>query len=250
MSSPLDRYRLIEHLFVPDSATAYWRGYDLTLDREVIIRTLVADDPRAAALREAARSSAMIEDRRLIRVLDVIELPANDSTPAMIAVINEWVQGHTLASIMESRRWEPLDVDQAVGIVWNQLKYKATLKREFGALPPVVCNAQLINQVVMNLLVNASHAMDTPGVITLSTRLEGPDAVITVADTGKGIAPAHVTRIFDPFFTTKEAGKGTGLGLSISADIIKKHGGDIRVESEVGVGTTFTIRIPVAGASG
>lgn len=119
MSSPLDRYRLIEHLFVPDSATAYWRGYDLTLDREVIIRTLVADDPRAAALREAARSSAMIEDRRLIRVLDVIELPANDSTPAMIAVINEWVQGHTLASIMESRRWEPLDVDQAVGIVWE-----------------------------------------------------------------------------------------------------------------------------------
>ena len=74
--------------------------------------------------------------------------------------------------------------------------------------------------------------------------------MITVADTGKGIAPAHVTRIFDPFFTTKEAGKGTGLGLSISADIIKKHGGDIRVESEVGVGTTFTIRIPVAGASG
>ncbi len=150
--------------------------------------------------------------------------------------------------------WRPVDLaaslEQAVGIVWNQLKYKATLKREFGALPPVVCNAQLINQVVMNLLVNASHAMDTPGVITLSTRLEGPDAVITVADTGKGIAPAHVTRIFDPFFTTKEAGKGTGLGLSISADIIKKHGGDIRVESEVGVGTTFTIRIPVAGASG
>ena len=119
MSSPLDRYRLIEHLFVPDSATAYWRGYDLTLDREVIIRTLVADDPRAAALREAARSSAMIEDRRLIRVLDVIDLPATESAPAMIAVINEWVQGQTLSSIMESRHWEPLDVDQAIGIVWE-----------------------------------------------------------------------------------------------------------------------------------
>lgn len=147
--------------------------------------------------------------------------------------------------------WRPVDLaaslEQAIGIVWNQLKYKVTLHREFGALPPVVCNAQLINQVVMNLLVNASHAMDTPGVITLSTRVDGPDAVITVADTGKGIAPEHLARIFDPFFTTKEAGKGTGLGLSISADIIKKHAGTISVESALGVGTTFTLRIPVAG---
>jgi len=149
--------------------------------------------------------------------------------------------------------WRPVDLaaslEQAIGIVWNQLKYKVTLQREFGELPPVVCNAQLINQVVMNLLVNASHAMDAPGVIRLSTHLDGPDAVITVADTGKGIAPEHLARIFDPFFTTKEAGKGTGLGLSISADIIKKHAGTIAVESEVGVGTTFTIRIPVAGAT-
>lgn len=117
MTSPLDRYRLIDRLLVPDEAVTYWRGYDLTLDREVVIRTLVASDPRAAALREAARSSALVEDRRLIRVLDVIDVPEADGQPAMIAVVNEWVGGHTLASVMHSRDWQPLDVDQAVGIV-------------------------------------------------------------------------------------------------------------------------------------
>lgn len=167
MSSSLDRYRLIEHLFVPDSATAYWRGYDLTLDREVIIRTLVADDPRAAALREAARSSAMIEDRRLIRVLDVIELPATESAPAMIAVINEWVQGHTLSSIMESRHWEPLDVDQAVGIVWEvaQALVRAhALRIRHGRLLPssvVMTDAaevRIIGMSVDAVLLGAPHA--------------------------------------------------------------------------------------------
>lgn len=149
--------------------------------------------------------------------------------------------------------WRPVDLaaslEGAIGIVWNQLKYKVTLHREFGALPPVTCNAQLLNQVVMNLLVNACQAMDGPGVITLSTMLDGDTVVIRVADTGSGIAPEHLSRIFDPFFTTKEAGKGTGLGLSISVDIIKKHGGQMSVESEVGKGTTFTIRIPVDGVN-
>ena len=136
-------------------------------------------------------------------------------------------------------------IERGVTIVWNELKYKVTLRRDYGAVPKVVCNMQQINQVVMNLLVNASHAMDQPGEITLSTRAEGPWAVVRVADTGKGIAPEHLTKIFEPFFTTKEAGKGTGLGLSISFDIIKQHGGDLSVVSAVGLGTTFTIRLPL-----
>lgn len=136
-------------------------------------------------------------------------------------------------------------IERGVTIVWNELKYKVTLHRDYGDVPKVVCNMQQINQVVMNLLVNASHAMDKPGEITLSTRVEGSWAVIRVADTGKGIAPEHLAKIFEPFFTTKEAGKGTGLGLSISFDIIKQHGGDLSVESTVGLGTTFTIRLPL-----
>lgn len=166
MSSPLDRYRLIEHLIVPDQAAAFWRGYDLTLDREVLIRTLVANDPRATALREAARSCAMIEDRRLIRVLDVIEVPATDTQPALIAIINEWVQGHTLAQIMESRQWQPLDVDQAVGIVWEvaQALHRAhELRIRHGRLMPtsvVMTDAAEVRIVGMSIdavLLGAPH---------------------------------------------------------------------------------------------
>jgi two-component system NtrC family sensor kinase len=97
----------------------------------------------------------------------------------------------------------------------------------------------------MNILVNAAHAIDGHGVITIKTLREADDIIVRISDTGKGIAPENQPRIFEPFFTTKEVGKGTGLGLSISYDIIKKHGGVISVESEVGVGTTFIIRLPL-----
>jgi signal transduction histidine kinase len=97
----------------------------------------------------------------------------------------------------------------------------------------------------MNILVNAAHAIVEHGVITIKTVREDNDIVVRISDTGKGVAPENLTRIFEPFFTTKEVGKGTGLGLSISYDIIKKHGGIISAESEVGVGTTFIIRLPL-----
>jgi two-component system NtrC family sensor kinase len=99
----------------------------------------------------------------------------------------------------------------------------------------------------MNLLVNAAHAIETSGELKIRTWSENGWIYATVTDSGHGIPPEIAKRIFEPFFTTKEAGKGTGLGLSITYDIIKKHGGDITVESVPGTGTTFTIRIPVEG---
>jgi len=100
--------------------------------------------------------------------------------------------------------------------------------------------------VFMNILVNAGHAMEGEhGVIKIKTMREGDEIVVRIGDSGKGIPPENLSRIFEPFFTTKEVGKGTGLGLSISYDIIKRHGGVMKVESEVGVGTTFTIRLPL-----
>jgi two-component system NtrC family sensor kinase len=102
----------------------------------------------------------------------------------------------------------------------------------------------------MNLLVNAAHAIDGHGTICIRTFSEGGDIVVSISDTGKGIAPENLTRIFEPFFTTKEVGKGTGLGLSISYDIIKNHGGIMTVESEVGAGTTFTVRLPLNHTAG
>ena len=97
----------------------------------------------------------------------------------------------------------------------------------------------------MNLLVNAAHAIERQGVITVRSREEDGYVCISVADTGRGIPEENLNRIFEPFFTTKEAGKGTGLGLGIACDIVKKHNGEITVRSEAGKGTEFTVRIPV-----
>ncbi len=136
-------------------------------------------------------------------------------------------------------------LESTINIVWNEIKYVATLKREFGDIPPVCCNPQQLNQVFLNLLVNASHAIEKQGEITVKTWAADNSIHVSISDTGCGIPPADLKRIFDAFYTTKEVGKGTGLGLSISAEIIKKHNGEITVQSEMGKGTTFTVRIPL-----
>ncbi|TWJ19458.1 PAS domain S-box protein [Geobacter argillaceus] len=136
-------------------------------------------------------------------------------------------------------------LESTLNIVWNELKYKATVEREYGELPETRCYPQQLNQVFMNLLVNAAHAIESQGTITIRSWAEGADIFIAISDTGSGIPDELHSRIFEPFFTTKEVGKGTGLGLSISYDIVKKHGGEILLESVVGEGTTFTVRLPV-----
>ena len=136
-------------------------------------------------------------------------------------------------------------LESTINIIWNDLKYKATLKKEYNIIPETVCNLGQLNQVFMNVLVNASHAIETHGEITVTTSSNDLNIYITISDTGQGIPPDKLNRIFEPFFTTKEVGKGTGLGLSIAYDIIKKHRGEITVDSEVGRGTTFTIIIPI-----
>ncbi len=122
-------------------------------------------------------------------------------------------------------------------------------------LPHVACLPGEINQVILNLIVNAAHAIadqihgsDRRGTITVSSRRDGDWAEIRVRDTGTGIPESARAKVFDPFFTTKAVGKGTGQGLSIAHTVVvKNHGGTIRFESEVGVGTTFIVRVPIAG---
>jgi len=138
-------------------------------------------------------------------------------------------------------------LESTLNIVWNELKYKATVEKNLAKLPPVPCYPQQINQVLLNLLVNAGHAITEEGVISLNSWQEGVFVYIAVKDTGCGIAAENIDRLFEPFFTTKEVGKGTGLGLSISYEIIQKHGGVILVESEIGAGSTFTIKLPLKG---
>lgn len=146
---------------------------------------------------------------------------------------------------MESVKVEGV-IDSVLSIVQNEIKYKAELSREYADTPPVRCNAQRLGQVFINLLVNASQAMKKKGEIIVRTGLQGESVRIDVIDTGEGIAEGNLRKIFDPFFTTKPVGQGTGLGLSISYEIIKKHGGEILVQSKVGEGTTFTVILPAA----
>lgn len=139
-------------------------------------------------------------------------------------------------------------IERAVNIAWNELKYKVTLKKEYGDLPTVSCYPQQLGQVFLNLLVNAAHAIDKQGEVIIATKVDGEIVSISVTDTGCGIPVENLDRIFEPFFTTKEVGTGTGLGLAISYEIIQSHGGAIEVESEIGKGTTFTVRLPIGNS--
>ncbi|HEY9282706.1 MAG TPA: ATP-binding protein [Pyrinomonadaceae bacterium] len=122
---------------------------------------------------------------------------------------------------------------------------RVSLVRDYGALPPVDCYAGQLNQVWLNLLVNAAHAVRGGGEVRVTTRLEGDRAVVTVSDSGPGIAPEHLPRVFDPFFTTKPVGEGTGLGLSVTYSIVERHGGTVSVRSRPGEGAAFAVSIPV-----
>ena len=122
-----------------------------------------------------------------------------------------------------------------------------TIRRQYGDIPPVTCSPSQINQVFLNLITNAAQAIDAGrGVITLATRrVDAGHVAVDVQDNGKGIPPEVLPKIFDPFFTTKDVGKGTGLGLSIAYKIVQQHGGTITVDSKVGVGTRFTVVLPL-----
>ncbi|MBI4984507.1 MAG: histidine kinase, partial [Rhodocyclales bacterium] len=137
-------------------------------------------------------------------------------------------------------------LDSTLNVVWNELKYKTEIVKQYGQLPPVRCIPGQLNQVFMNLLINAAQAIEQHGTITLRSGIKGKEIWVEVADTGRGMTPEVLHRVFEPFFTTKPVGKGTGLGLSLSYDIIvKKHGGRFEVDSAPGKGSTFRIWLPI-----
>jgi len=146
--------------------------------------------------------------------------------------------------------WQPVDlheeIESSLTLLNHLLKDRVVVHKKLGDLPHVECIRSSIDQVFLNLLANAAQAIVGRGAITIETRREDDMAVISFADTGPGIAPDVIGRIFDPFFTTKTVGDGTGLGLSISYEIVKKHGGEILVESPAAGGAVFTVRLPIA----
>jgi signal transduction histidine kinase len=137
-------------------------------------------------------------------------------------------------------------LEKTLLIAKNIVKHKAEVRKFYGDIPEIQCSPSQINQVFLNIITNAAQAIETQGEIVISTKLRDPDHVaISIADTGCGIPEENLAKIRDPFFTTKEVGTGTGLGLSIVDEIIRSHGGELLVESEVGKGSVFTVVLPI-----
>lgn len=158
----------------------------------------------------------------------------------------------------DANEHSPADLNHALNttltVSRSEYKHVAKIQTEFGELPPVICNIGELNQVFLNLIVNAAHAIQDSGkdanngCITIRTRASGEWAEIAIADNGCGIAPENLEKIFDPFFTTKAVGRGTGQGLAIARSIVnEKHGGKIEVDSMPGMGTRFVVRLRVRG---
>ena len=165
--------------------------------------------------------------------------------------IRDIVQNLRLFSRLDEAELKPVDLNEGIEATLRLLSmyYKSgriRLRRDYGELPQVNCYAAQLNQVWMNLLVNAAQAIgEAEGEVRVKTRCEGENVIVSISDTGAGIEPEHLKNIFDPFFTTKPVGEGTGLGLSISHGVIVRHGGAIVVDSTLARGATFTITIPV-----
>jgi two-component system NtrC family sensor kinase len=200
------------------------------------------DGTIAAGLREKERAI------KLDFILADIEKLIKESLDGANRV-REIVKSLKSFSRTDDGEWAATDIntciESAITITWNEIKYKATLEKELGVLPLTLCCSSYLNQVFMNLLINAVQAIEKEGRITVRTWHEDPWVCASVSDTGCGIPAETLSRIFEPFFTTKEVGSGTGLGLSISYELIQRHGGDILVDSTPGKGSTFTVRLPV-----
>ncbi len=210
---------------------------------------------------------SLLEDIRTCKDTQKIDFILND----MVELAEESLEGaqriraivkdlQTFSRI-DDAEFEYIDLHEileaTLGIIRNELKYKANILKEYGPLPEVKCFPRRISQVFMNILMNAAQAIEHKGTIRIVTRhvREGRRASdekveIRISDSGCGIPEEGMLKIFDPFLTTKPVGEGTGLGLSVTYDIIDAHGGSIKVESEEGAGTTFTITLPLETTGG
>jgi two-component system, NtrC family, sensor kinase len=199
--------------------------------------------PQTVQRIEAAKREADLE--YMLQDLPVLIRESADG----LARVKRIVQDLKDFSRVDNSDWAEADLnaglDSTLNVVFNEVKYKAEVVKDYGALPPVRCLMAQLNQVFMNFIVNAAHAIESRGTITLASGQVDDWVWVEVADTGCGMSPEVQHRIFEPFFTTKPVGKGTGLGLSLSFSIVQKHHGVIRVRSAPGEGSAFRIWIPI-----
>lgn len=217
----------------------------------LLTRYMEAEDQLAdPALRQALQATRKEIDLDFLRE-DILAL-MNESREGIERVRKIVQDLKEFSHVDASPDWQWADLhrglESTLNIAHNEIKYRAEVIREFGQLPQIQCLPSQLNQVFMNILVNAAHAMEdrTRGTITVRTGTENQGVWVEVSDTGCGMTPEVLGRIFDPFFTTKAVGKGTGLGLSLSYGIVQKHHGRIDAHSTPGAGTTFRIWLPIS----
>jgi two-component system NtrC family sensor kinase len=231
--------------------------------------TLIAYARDVERLASEARPALAAQLAALAKTADfdylVMDTPVlvSESKEGLARVRDIVVDLRDFSRVDSAHQWEQVDIHRCIestlNIVHNEIKYQAELVREYGEVPPVSCIPSQINQVVLNLVVNAAQSYGGQrrragerGTITLRTGFDAADPEhvwFEVADAGSGIAPENLTRIFDPFFTTKPVGQGTGLGLSVTYGIVNAHSGRIDVSSTLGVGTTFRVTLPLKRAT-
>ncbi len=216
--------------------------FDVIAAYEAAEAMLPPSGPQVAALRQAKETAELDFVREDIKQLLIESCDGLDRVKRIVQDLKDF-------SRVGENEWQTVDLvrglESTLNVVRNEVKYKAEVVKRYGATPEVECMPSQLNQVFMNLLVNAAHAITDRGTITIGSGTVGDHVWVAVSDTGSGISPDVLGRIFDPFFTTKPVGQGTGLGLSLSYSIVRRHGGRIEVESEVGVGTTFRVWLPI-----
>jgi len=229
---------------------------NLTTLRQYVQSLLKLVDAQAALRQqpddaELARQLARVEDEAELDYLKEDLPQLLDESAEGLTRVKKIVQDLKDFSRVDQSDWQQADLnaglESTLNVVRNEVKYKAEVSMNLGSLPLVLCLAGQLNQVFMNLIVNASHAIADRGVITLSSGREGDWVWVQVDDTGCGMSEEVQRRIFEPFFTTKDVGKGTGLGLSLSFSIVQRHDGLIQVRSTPGQGSSFRVWVPIEG---
>lgn len=223
-----------------------------------VFRTLLTDyESLVQAFREnnVVQQTAISERIEKLRTEEDLDYIIDDTEELLsesrngLKRVREIVQNLKSFVHLDNDKSQMADINEGIEatlkVVWNELKYRCRVEKHFGTLPQINCTIGELNQVFMNLLVNAAQAIADNGVITIATSSTDTEVLVKISDTGAGINSENLQKLFTPFFTTKPVGKGTGLGLSVSYGIVRKHGGTIEVESAPGEGSTFTVRLPI-----
>ena len=206
------------------------------------------DDPEIKRDDTLAAIQQLSEEEDIEYVFEDIDCLIDDSQEGLVRVRDIVKSLNSFARTDSGERhYHDLEecLEKTIKILWNEIKFKIELERDYQPCPKVLCSSGQLIQVFVNLIANAAHACGERGKIKISLFYQAQYAIIKIADNGSGISQENISKIFDPFFTTKAVGKGTGLGLSVSIGIIESHEGKIKVDSEIGEGTTFTIQLPI-----